>query len=123
MHGHERSPRINESEDAQTPERDSAYTDLFGPIVGTFTPTSVTGGSDPQYIRRAWEGVALPIRQRTVEIVLSGSVVLVSANEALDVLSAVGTPQPVLKYWQECSISDELATIAFSLKEGELLLR
>jgi|GEM_PF-2023177 len=123
MEGYKYLPRVNESNDNQTPERNVAYTNLFGPIVGTFTPTAITEGGHPQDVQRALMGVAFPVRLRTMDVTVGGSVVLVCADEVLDVLAAAGTPTPVLRYWQECSIDDERATIAFPLAAGELSLR
>lgn len=121
MDGYEDLSRVSESDNSQTFERSLVYTDLFGPTIGTFTPTTATRGGLPSAVQRALEGVAMPVRRRTGYAINSGSV-LVSAAEALDVLAAAGASEQVLRYWQDCSIDDELATVSFSLEEGELTL-
>ena len=121
MQGHEHMQQVKVFDVTRTPERNSAYTDLFGPIIGTFTPQIATWGDHPQDVQRAWQKVVLPVRQRILYAVETGSV-LVSANEAFDVLVAAGAPAQVIEYWQNCSIGDDLATIAFSRDEGELSL-
>jgi len=119
MEGYEVLPSVSESDDTQASERSSVYTDLFGPTIGTYTPTTAERGNLPSDIQRALVGVALPVRKRLEYAITSGSV-LVSANEFIDVLTAAGAPQKVLKYLQDASIEDELATVSFSLEEGKL---
>ena len=121
MEGYEDLSWVIEADDNQTSERSLVYTDLFGPTIGTYTPTTATRGGLPSDVQRALEGVAMPVRWRTSCAINSGSV-LVPAAEALDVLTAAGASEQVLRYWQGCSIDDELATVSFSLEEGELTL-
>ncbi len=119
MEGYEVLPSVSESDDTQASERSSVYTDLFGPTIGTYTPTTAERGNLPSDIQRALVGVALPVRKRLEYAITSGSV-LVSANEFIDVLTAAGAPKKVLKYLQDRSINDALATVSFSLEEGKL---
>jgi hypothetical protein len=119
MDGKEHWPLVNGSGDTQTPEHDSTYDDSFGPIIGTFTPTAVPADYPPD-VQQALKGVALPVRRNTRDVIMTARVVLVSANETVEVLARSGTPTPVLEYWNSRSIDDDLATIAFALEEGDL---
>lgn len=122
MEGYEDPSRVSESGDNQTSERSSGYTDLFGPTIRTYTPTTATRGGLPPEVQRALVGVAMPVRERLEYAIKSGSV-LVPAKEFVDILTAAGAPQKVLKYLQDGSIDDELATVSFSLEEGDLTKR
>ena len=84
MEEYETLPRVSESNDAQTSERSWGYTDLFGPAVGTYTPTTAERSNLPSDVQRALVGVALPVRERLEYAISSGSV-LVSADEFVDV--------------------------------------
>jgi hypothetical protein len=116
MKAYEPIPQISDPNDTLAAEREALYTELFGPIIGTFTPEVVTGGYRPDDPRTACGGIVLPIRQQTIDVVMGGSFVLVSAREALDILVAKGrlASNPVRGF--------ELATFSFPRNKGELNL-
>lgn len=92
---------------------------LYGPVVAAYTPNEVTAGEHPQFVKDAWVGVRMPIRQRHLEYVARGNA-WVEVMEAYNALVASGAGEDVLRYWINYLGDDQPELFGFNTEEGEI---
>ena len=113
-------PEPSEVSKEDSAQLNAVLENFFGPIVANYTPRKVSRGHHPEVVKKAWEGVPLPVRKSMTGQLEAGQTISVAAPDAFNALVVAGTSEDVLQYWIDMLPSDPTCTLAFSLDEGEI---